>query len=381
MYRPVSGTAILRLLQLLIVLALVVAGNLSAQTQAEGIQLPNPGTDLWREVRQRAQPATPGPTSPMRQAPGIDLWSEVQQTNPVPAGNTQVKSVDSGMLINPVGDQWRRFRMEMLVPYSGYALGGALLLTLAFYLIRGRVPIHAGPSDKRLLRYTVYERMIHWFIAAIFLFLALTGLTMLFGRSLLIPLLGPEAFSLLASASKEGHNLFGPLFLLALALIFFRFVRRNIYQRGDLTWLLRGGGVIGSKHVPSNFFNMGEKSMFWMLVLVGGVTALSGIILVFPILGLGRELMALSHVAHGVTAMAMMVVIVGHIYIGSIGMEGALEGMATGYCDLNWAREHHDWWAEQCEQNGEVVSVEEAAGTEGFAQGAPKHAPLGETGK
>ena len=131
MYRPVSGTAILRLLQLLIVLALVVAGNLSAQTQAEGIQLPNPGTDLWREVRQRAQPATPGPTSPMRQAPGIDLWSEVQQTNPVPAGNTQVKSVDSGMLINPVGDQWRRFRMEMLVPYGGYVLGGALLLLVA----------------------------------------------------------------------------------------------------------------------------------------------------------------------------------------------------------------------------------------------------------
>ncbi|MCB1882246.1 MAG: hypothetical protein KDI54_19685, partial [Gammaproteobacteria bacterium] len=108
MYRPVSGTAILRLLQLLIVLALVVAGNLSAQTQAEGIQLPNPGTDLWREVRKRPQPATPGPTSPMRRAPGIDLWSEVQQTNLAPAGNTQVKSVDSGMLINPVGDQWRR---------------------------------------------------------------------------------------------------------------------------------------------------------------------------------------------------------------------------------------------------------------------------------
>lgn len=381
MYRPVSDTTISRVLQLLIVLVILVGGKVSAQTQPEGIQIPNPGTDLWREVRQRAQPAMPAPAPPMRQAPGIDLWSEMQQSNLAPVGNTQVKSVDSGMLINPVGDQWRRFRMEMLVPYGGYALGAALLLTLLFYLVRGRVPIHAGPSDKRLLRYTVYERMIHWFIASIFLFLAITGLTMLFGRSLLIPVIGSESFSLLASASKEGHNLFGPLFLLALALVFFRFVRRNIYQRGDLTWLLRGGGVIGSMHVPSNFFNMGEKSMFWMLVLVGGVTAISGVLLVFPILGLGRELMALSHVAHGVTAMAMMIVIVGHIYIGSVGMEGALEGMATGYCDLNWAREHHDWWAEKCEQNGEVVSVEEAVGAEGLAKGAPKHVPLGETGK
>jgi formate dehydrogenase subunit gamma len=116
-----------------------------------------------------------------------------------------------------------------------------------------------------------------------------------------------------------------------------------------------------------------------MLVLVGGVTALSGLILLFPILGTGREIMALSHVAHGITAMVMILVIIGHIYIGSIGMEGALEGMTTGYCDLNWAREHHDWWAQRSEENGEVVSIEQATEAEGLSPGAPKHHPVRET--
>jgi len=381
MYRPVQDTVFSRLLPFIIVLLMVIGGGVSAQNLEEGIQVPNPGADLWREVRKRQPVPSPSLQLPMNQATGVNLWSEMRQTNLAPVGSTQIKSVDSSMLINPFGDQWRRFRTEQLVPYGGYAVGTMLLLLVLFYLIRGRVPIHAGPSDKRLPRYTVYERMIHWFTASIFLFLALTGLTMLFGRSLLIPLMGADAFSLLASASKEGHNLFGPLFLLALALVFFRFVRRNIYQRGDLTWLLRGGGLIGSKHVPSNFFNMGEKSMFWMLVLIGGVTAVSGVMLLFPILGLGREMMALSHVAHGITAIVMTLVIIGHIYIGSVGMEGALEGMTTGYCDLNWAREHHDWWAEQCVERGEVVSVEAAAEAEGFTEGAPKHNPLGEAGK
>lgn len=380
MYRPVSRTASSLLLLLVVILAPVPGGGASANNREEGIQVPNPGTDLWREVRKRQQPPLAGVKPPLNGAPGVDLWMEIERSKLSPVGSTQVKSVDSGTLINPFGDEWRRFRMEWLVPYGGYAVAGMFLLVVLFYLIRGRVPIHAGPSDKRLPRYTVYERMIHWFIAAIFLFLALTGLTMLLGRSLLIPLIGAEAFSLLASASKEGHNLFGPLFLLALALIFFRFVRRNIYQRGDLTWLLRGGGLIGSRHVPSNFFNMGEKSMFWMLVLVGGVTAVSGVILVFPVLGQGREIMALSHVAHAITALTMILVIIGHIYIGSVGMEGAIEGMTTGYCDLNWAREHHDWWAERCENNGEVITVEEAFEAEGFAPGAPKHhRPAGET--
>ncbi len=290
--------------------------------------------------------------------PAAQFWGDVRQRTEPASGRTQVSGVETGVLINATGDRWRHFRMQQLIPIGGYLLAGVVLSLLAFYLIRGRVPVEGGMSDRKLLRYTSYERMIHWFIATLFLFLAITGLILMFGRSLLIPLFGKEGFSILASAAKEGHNLMGPLFLLALVLVFLQFVRRNIYQKGDLSWLLRGGGIIGKKHVPSNFFNMGEKTMFWLLVFVGGLIGISGLVLVFPILGQGREIMALAHVGHAVGAVFMLMVILGHIYIGSVGMEGAIEGMKTGYCDLNWAKEHHDLWARKAEENGEILSNE-----------------------
>ena len=292
--------------------------------------------------------------------PGIDLWRQVRSRDQVTVGSTQDQGVDSAIFINPNGERWRQFRMDQLIPYGGFAIGAAVVLIALFYFIRGKVMIEGGPSDKKLARYTAYERTLHWFIASVFLFLALSGLILLFGRSLLLPLLGPELFSLVASASKEGHNLFGPVFGLALVLIFIKFVSRNIYARGDLTWLLKGGGVVGKIHVPpSGFFNMGEKSMFWLLFFVGGAIVGTGLILVMPYFGQGREIMELSHVVHAISALVLLVVILGHIYIGTIGMEGAVEGMKTGYCDLNWAKEHHHNWAVEVES--EAIPNEDVA--------------------
>ncbi|MCW8889728.1 MAG: formate dehydrogenase subunit gamma, partial [Sedimenticola sp.] len=148
-----------------------------------------------------------------------------------------------------------------------------------------------------------------------------------------------------------------------------------IYEKGDLTWLLKGGGIVGKGHVPSNFFNMGEKSLFWMLILVGGVIAGSGLMLLFPIFNQGRVLLEFSHVAHGIAAVVMMTAVIGHIYIGTIGMEGALDGMTSGYCDLNWAREHHDHWAKECEVRGEVFTdaeVSQQAGEKGAGGSLPR---------
>lgn len=335
-----SGLFLLCLTLLLLLLASTAVVGAETTEKMQAIPVPNPGTDLWRDVRQLNGPVT---------------------------GRTQVAGVDSGALINSYGETWRNFRMRQLIPYSGYLLAGMLLLLVLFYAIRGKIRVKAGIGDKKLFRYSLYERMIHWFIASVFLFLALSGLILLFGRSLLIPWMGQELFSLLASASKEGHNLFGPVFAVALLLVFVRFVRRNIYQKGDLTWLLKGGGIIGNKHVPSNFFNMGEKSMFWLLVLVGAVIVGSGLILVFPVFGQGRVIMGLSHASHAITALLMILVIMGHIYIGSVGMEGALDGMTTGYCDLNWAREHHAEWARRCEQEGQVVTEAEVSRLRGEA--------------
>ena len=341
-----------RVLQFLAVLFLslivfpALAGDVASSYKP--VSVPNPATDLWRAVNPQ-------------QLPPVEAAM-------FPGGDSQVQGVQSGVLINQQGQRWRHFRMGQLLPVAGYLLAGAMLAALLFYFVRGKVLIRDGESDKKIERYSIYERMIHWFMAFIFLFLGFSGLILLFGRSLLLPWMGPELFSALASAAKEGHNLFGPLFLLALVLVFLKFVVRNIYQRGDLTWLLKGGGIIGKQDVPSNFFNMGEKSLFWLLIIVGGLIALSGAVLLFPVFGQGRGIMELSHVIHAITAVFMIAAIIGHIYIGTIGMQGAIEGMTSGYCDLNWAKDHHSWWAQRCIDEGKVIPKQQGVDGDGGDQ-------------
>lgn len=299
---------------------------------AEGVSVINPGSELWREVRQRDFPI---------------------------AGVSQVRGVESGVLINVHGDRWARFRTGELVRYSGWILAGIGILLLVFYVLRGRVGVQGGLSGKMVERFSEYERIVHWTLAIVFLWLALTGLVLLFGRPLLLPILGRDVFSLLASASKEGHNLFGPLFLVSLLMMLASFARRNLYERGDLTWLLRGGGFIGKGHVSGGFFNMGEKSWYWLVILVGLVIAVSGLVLVSPNFGQGRIVMEIAHIVHVFGAMILIAVSIGHMYMGSVGTEGSAEGMLSGHVDLNWAEAHHDRWARQCRERDLVITAEE----------------------
>ena len=308
-------------------------------------------------------PPAPGMVSTV---PGADLWREVRQRDGmIINGISQVKGVDSGVLINAQGDKWARFRINNPVKHAPTVIIAVVLVLLLFYVIRGKVGIEGGLSGRMVLRFTDFERILHWTLAIVFLFLAITGLVLLVGRPLLIPLFGKPAFSLLASASKEGHNLFGPIFLVSLLMMLYSFARRNIYEKGDLTWLLKGGGFIGKGHVSGGFFNMGEKSWYWLVILVGLVISISGLILVSPNFGQGRVIMEISHVVHVLGAIILMAVSIGHMYMGSIGTEGSSEAMKSGYVDINWVEAHHDRWAKECHEKEQVISAEEFARLQG----------------
>lgn len=319
----------------------------------EGVLMINPGTELWRNIRQRDDPLT---------------------------GISQIKGVDTGILINSQGDKWARFRITTLVFYGAMSLVAIALVLLLFYLIRGKVGIEGGLSGRMVRRFTDYEKIVHWTLALVFLFLAITGLILLLGRTFLIPILGQQIFSLLASASKEGHNLFGPIFIVSLLMMLFSFAKRNIYEKGDLTWLLRGGGLIGKSHVTGGFFNMGEKTWYWMVILVGLVISGSGLILVSPNFGQGRIIMELSHIIHVGAAVILIAVSLGHMYLGSVGSEGSLEAMKTGYVDINWVEAHHDRWAKECHENDLIISAENYARLQGKTNGGLTSAAM-EQGK
>ena len=300
---------------------------------SEGVTAINPGGDLWREIRQR--------------------------DGTVLDGTSQVKGVDSGVLINEQGYRWAQFRVSKLSRYGGIAVAAVFVIIVAFFALRGQIKIEGGPTGSMVQRYSTFERIVHWTLAIVFLILALTGLILLLGRPLLIPLFGKEVFSVLASLSKEGHNLISLLFLVSRCMMLFSFVRKNLYEKGDLTWLLRLGGAIGKNHLSVGFFNTGEKLWFWLLMLVGLVVSVSGLVLLFPNFGQGRVIMEISHVIHAIGALLLICVSLGHMYMGSIGMEGAFEGMRSGYVDINWADGHHDRWGKECHEKNLVVSADE----------------------
>src|ERR1700675_1207956 len=243
-----------------------------------------------------------------------------------------------------MGRTWDYFH-EVLLHWGAaiLILGTIALLGLA-YLIIGRVPIAEGRSGQKVLRFKAVERFSHWLTAVSFVILGLTGLNITFGKIVLLPLIGPETFSELSQAAKFVHNFTSFAFVAGLILIAVIFFRDNFLKKVDIDWVKQGGGFIKSKHAPAGRFNLGEKLVYWLSLAAGIAVSLSGFLLLFPFYGTGIAEMQLAQVAHAVVAILFIALILGHIYIGTLGMEGAFEAMGAGEVDLNWAKEHHDLW-------------------------------------
>ena len=274
-------------------------------------------------------------------------------------GTVNMPYAEYGTLIQPTvqyplvraasaGEAWRQLRNRVLLPY-----GGALLLIVAlalglFYLGKGPLgEAHQPGQGEPIERFTPFERAAHWSNAAAFLTLALSGLVMAFGKFFLLPLVGHTVFGALTFVLKNVHNFAGPLFAVSLLVVILVFVRDNIANRADFVWLSKAGGMFGDQEVPSHRFNAGEKGMFWWGVTVPGVVVVaSGLVLDHLVPGWGelRGEMQVAHMVHAVAAILMMAVLLGHIYMGTIGMKGAYAAMKTGYVDEGWAREHHELW-------------------------------------
>ncbi|MHA1599757.1 MAG: formate dehydrogenase subunit gamma [Alphaproteobacteria bacterium] len=292
-----------------------------------------------------------------------DIWREVRRGL---QGSVSIPDKQAGVMIQSEGDNWRAWRNGPMTVGGAWALLGIVGLLALFFVLRGRIRIDAGPSGHTIERFNGIERIVHWLTAVSFILLALSGLNMLYGRHILLPIFGPEVFSTLTLGGKYVHNFVSFAFMVGVVLMLVIWVRHNLPTREDLVWLAKGGGIfVKGVHPPSRKFNAGQKILFWMVVLGGTSMAFSGISLLFPfefslfsvsysvlnVFGFGLptdmgpiQEMQLSHLWHTVVAIVMITIIVAHIYIGSMGMEGAFDAMGTGQVDENWAREHHNLW-------------------------------------
>lgn len=262
-------------------------------------------------------------------------------------GRIDIPDTKASVLVQPAGRTWDYFH-EVLLHWGGaiVILGTIALLGLA-YLIMGRIRIAEGRSGRKILRFKAFERFSHWLTAVSFVILGLTGLNITFGKIVLLPLIGPEAFSDVSQAAKYVHNFISFAFVAGLILIVVIFFRDNLLEKVDIDWLKQGGGFIKSRHAPAGRFNFGEKLVYWLSLAAGLVVSVSGFLLLFPFFGTDIAQMQLAQVVHAVVAVLFVALILGHIYIGTLGIEGAFEAMGTGEVDLNWAKEHHDLWLAQ----------------------------------
>lgn len=273
-------------------------------------------------------------------------------------GFSSLPTPEAGNLIQPfvqypgsrwtnAGEAWRQVRNDWIIPYGGSLVLIVLGAIALFYLRKGKLGHDDGVSGRQIERFTPFERSAHWANAIAFCALAISGLVMAFGKFFILPVIGASLFGWLTYVLKTAHNFVGPLFAVSLVVVLLTFVKDNLPRNGDAAWLAKGGGMLSGQEVPSHRFNAGEKFVFWGGVLVLGLIVVgSGLVLdkLVPTLIYERSTMQIGHMIHSVAAVLMMVLFMGHIYIGTIGMRGAYRAMRTGYVGDAWAREHHALW-------------------------------------
>ncbi len=336
--KPYHGA---RLIHVLAVLAftlgpLLAPGGSPLQHGTAEAAETNPRSDYWRQVRK-----------------GVEGYSAVQ-------------GQESNELIEGRGQVWRQIRNGPLATYGSWLLGFTLLALSLLYLIRGPLKM-AQPRGMTVPRWSLFERVLHWYTAVLFLLLAFTGLCLLYGRALLIPLMGHEAFASFATLCKAMHNYSGPWFIAGLLLMLAIWFKDNLPRMVDLKWFLEFGGMIGNKHPSAHRMNGGEKAWFWTLFVAGIALSVTGLVLDFPNFGQERAFLQVSHVIHLIAALVLISFALGHIYIATLGTEGALQGMINGRVDANWAKQHHDLWYRELMKKG--IKAERAKPGKGSTAG------------
>jgi formate dehydrogenase subunit gamma len=261
-------------------------------------------------------------------------------------GRISIPDANAANVIAPGNQNWRAVHqgiMQWVGALSILGIAGGLML---FYLKKGKIRMSKGASGKTLTRFSGLERFTHWLTASTFLVLAASGVNVTFGKFIIQPWLGDAMFGPWSQFAKFSHHYLSFPFMLGIFLMLVLWLKDNMPNRLDIAWFKAGGGLLGDAHPPAARFNGGQKIVFWMVMIGGGALTVSGLILIFPFTWTGLEGLQLSNIIHGVVGLVMIAAMLAHIYIGSVGMEGAFDAMGSGQVDVNWAKEHHSIWAD-----------------------------------
>jgi formate dehydrogenase subunit gamma len=276
-------------------------------------------------------------------------------------GRVTIPDPKASILEQPQGRDYRGFHEGALVWIGAIAILGMLIALAAFYFSKGRIAMEPGDeSGRKILRFNALERFTHWMTATSFIILALTGVNYIFGKRLLMPIIGADAFATWSQWAKYAHNFVSWPFMLGVLVMLVVWVKDNIPDRYDAAWIKAGGGFFNKAHPDAARFNAGQKIIFWSVVLGGIALSVTGIIMLFPFSFAGLNGMQWAQYIHATVGVILIAIMIAHIYIGSLGMEGAYDAMGSGEVDLAWARRHHRAWVE--EQQAKTASGPQVGG-------------------
>jgi formate dehydrogenase subunit gamma len=326
-----------------------------AQSPAAPTTAPTKGEDVKHNAPPEvARPTAESPPGAGQASTAVPGWNNPPANWKQLSERPQYASLpgsEKNVLIQGSGREWRALRNGPLTQIGGWLIVIVLAAIIVFYLIKGPIRLKNAPTGRLIERFNAVERAAHWTMAISFVFLALTGIVMFFGKYIILPWLGYTAFAWLTIVSKNIHNFVGPLFIFSIVVGFLIFVKDNLLRSHDWKWITSFGGMFSGHEVPSGRFNGLEKMWFWGgVTILGIVMAVTGLILDFPNWNQVRESMQTANVIHVIAAVLFICASFGHIYMGTIGMEGAYRAMRDGYVDEEWAREHHAIWYEQVRQ-------------------------------
>ena len=323
--------------------ALAFAGAVQAQSA--------PAIDQQIKDQQQRRIDQPGNNAP--------VWREVRKEGQ--EHFTSIKGRETGVLVQSAGDTWRRIRNGPITFYGGWLIVIVCLIIAAIYFGKGPINLHEKPTGRLMERFGIAERWAHWVMGISFCVLGITGLIILFGKHVLLPIIGYTLFAWLTALSKNLHNFVAPLFIASLLVFIVMYMKDNLPEKGDGAWLANGWKMFAGEHLPSGRFNAGEKVWFWVgVVILCLILSVTGLILLFPNFDQMRATMQLANILHAVSAVLVIGLGLGHIYMGTIGVEGAYRNMRDGVTDETWAKEHHEYWYNDV-KSGKIAAKSGAA--------------------
>jgi len=350
--KPIAlrGLFFARVLSILALAVGFVPGSVAQQS-------PPPLEQNPAQAEAQRQQAQPGNNAPM--------WREVRKEGA--QHYTSIPGRETNVLIQSYGETWRQLKNFWITPIAGWLVAAIVVIIGLFYKWRGKITVHAAPTGRLIERFTPFERYMHWTVAISFSILGISGLIMMLGKHVLLPVIGYTVFGWLAQLSKHLHNFSGPVFAVGVVLMILMWALDNLPRAYDIRWLAKLGGMVSGEHVPSGRFNAGEKVWFWLgVVVLSLIVSASGFVLNFPNFDQVRAIMIQANIVHAVTAGLVIAIGLGHIYLGTIGLAGAYDAMRHGYVDESWAKEHHEYWY------NDIKAGKVRTGTAAGVPGAPQ---------